>query len=69
MSTFRNADGDVLDVPDELAAFVAGLGYVRDEAPDSSEAAPVAPAPPIPAAPTTDPSAGDNDSEGVTNNG
>lgn len=68
MSTFRNADGDVLDVPDELAAFVVGLGYARLDD-KTFEDAPAAPAPPIPAAPTPDPSAGDNDSEGVTNNG
>jgi hypothetical protein len=70
MSTFRNAEGDVLDVPDELAAFVAARGFVRDEpAPaDVAVAAPESPAPPIPAATTPDPAVGDNDSEGVTNN-
>lgn len=86
MATYRNGQGDVLNVPDALGAFLELRGYTRIDAEPTPEPvvaapppAPAAPAgdsetgpmeaPASPAAPTPDPAAGDNDSEGVTNNG
>lgn len=66
MAIFRNAEGDVLDVPESLAAFVAARGYNPEE---TAPAPAVEPVPQIPAETTPDPAAGDNDSKGVTNNG
>lgn len=79
MAIYRNAQGDAIDVPDSLAEFIGKRGYkpdteLQDAAPaeqDSEQGSepPSDGATTDPAVPNTDPTEGDNDSEGVTNNG